>query len=117
FVPDGYVMPRDRDHLTSTLDSIDEGFFPAMGISILQGRAFERSDTADSARVAIVNEQFATHYWPGENAVGKRLHLDSAIGPLVEVVGVAQTVQYRQTFENPADFVYLPQTQHPVPPL
>ena len=124
FVPDGYVMPRDREYFNAPLDTVDDGFFAAMGISILQGRAFARSDTADSARVAIVNEQFAKHYWPGQTAVGKRLRLYSSDGAVpggrgsrseLEIIGVAQTVQYRQTFENPMDFVYVPLTQHAVP--
>jgi len=115
FVPDGYAMPRDRENFAAALDSVDEGFFPAMGVQIVRGRAIARSDTADAPRVAVVNEQFARHYWPGEDAVGKRLHLDSATGPLVEVVGVAQTVKYRQTFEKPLDFVYVPLAQHPGP--
>jgi hypothetical protein len=28
------------------------------------GRGFRATDTSDAARVAIVNETFAHHYWP-----------------------------------------------------
>jgi len=86
-----------------------------MGVPIVQGRAFSRSDTSESARVAIVNEQFVKHYWPNGDGLGKHLRLDNRSGPLVEIVGIAQTVKYRTTFEKPADFVYVPLTQHPVP--
>src|SRR5207245_7852574 len=88
---------------------------PTVGVQIFEGREFRRSDMAESARAAIVNEQFAKHYWPGGNALGKHLRLDNRTGPPVEIVGVAQTVKYRATFEKPTDFVYLPLTQHPVP--
>src|SRR4029079_17557494 len=64
FVPDGFVMPRDRENFTAAADTVDEGFFSTMDLAILRGRAFTTADTADSPRVAIVNEQFATHYWP-----------------------------------------------------
>jgi putative ABC transport system permease protein len=64
-----------------------------------------------------VNEQFAKHYWPGADAVGKRIQLDSHDGAPVEIVGVAQTIKYRDTGERPTDFVYLPVAQHPVPRL
>jgi putative ABC transport system permease protein len=74
----------------------------------------QASDTADAPRVAVVNEQFATHYWPNADAVGQHLRLDSRTGTSVEVIGVAQTVTYRQTFEKPTDFVYVPLAQHPV---
>jgi len=62
----------------------------------------------------VVNEQFAKHYWPGVEAVGKHIRLDSRAGTLVEIVGIAQTIKYRVTMERPTDFVYLPMAQHPV---
>ena len=65
-------------------------------------------------RVAVVNEQFAKHYWPGADAVGKHIRLDSRVGTLVEIVGVAQTIKYQNTIERPMDFVYMPLTQHPI---
>ena len=114
FVPDGFQLPRDRENFTATMDTVDEGFFPTMGIAILRGRGVRASDTADAPRVAVVNEQFARHYWPNADAVGQHIRLDSRTGTSVEVIGVAQTVTYRQTFERPTDFVYLALAQHPV---
>jgi predicted permease len=113
FVPDGFQMPPDRANFNSTMDTIDEGYFATMGIPILRGRAFLSSDTADSPRVAVVNEHFAKHYWPGGDAVGKHIHLDSSAGTPVEIVGVSQTIK-NQNMESPTDFVYMPLAQHPV---
>jgi len=113
-VPDGFQMPRDRDSFTSAMDTVDEGFFETMEIPILRGRGFLASDTAEAPRVAVVNERFAKRYWPDTDAVGKRFRLDSATGAPVEIVGVAQTVKYRQPTERPTDFVYLPLSQHPL---
>src|SRR6266540_3864856 len=76
FVPDGFQMPRDRENFTSAMDTVDEGFFETMGIPIMRGRGFLASDTADAPRVAVVNERFAKHYWPGVDAVGKHIRLD-----------------------------------------
>jgi macrolide transport system ATP-binding/permease protein len=114
FVPDGFPMPPDRENFTAASDTVDEGYFPAMGIPIVRGRGFLASDTLDAPLVAVVNEQFAKHYWPGADAVGKRIRLDNGAGALVEIAGVAQTIKYRQTFERPTDFIYLPLAQHPV---
>jgi predicted lysophospholipase L1 biosynthesis ABC-type transport system permease subunit len=61
-----------------------------------------------------VNEQFAKHYWPGADAVGKHIRLDSGAGTPVEIVGVAQTIKYHATSEKPMDFVYMPLAQHPI---
>jgi macrolide transport system ATP-binding/permease protein len=115
FVPEGFQMPRDRETFTSAMDTIDEGFFPTMGIAIVHGRGVLASDTADAPRVAVINEQFAKHYWPGATALGKHIRLDSRAGTPVEIVGVTQTIKYAHTTERPMDFVYVPLAQHPVP--
>jgi predicted permease len=115
FVPDGFQMPRDRENFTSTMDTIDEGFFETMKIPILRGRGFLASDTAETPRVAVVNEQFAKHYWPGAEAIGKRIRLDNATGTPIEIVGVTPTIKYRDSFDKHLDFVYMPLRQHPVP--
>ena len=114
FVPDGFQMPPDREYFTSAMDTVDERYFQTMGIPILRGRGFLTSDTGDAPRVAVVNEQFANHYWPGGDAVGKRFRLDSGAGAPVEIVGIAQRIRYRDSFEKAVDFVYLPLAQHPV---
>ncbi|MBZ5727220.1 MAG: ABC transporter permease [Acidobacteriia bacterium] len=115
FVPDGFQMPRDRENFSSTMDTVDEGYFQTMGIPILRGRGFLASDTADAPRVAILNEQFAKHYWPGADAVGQHVRLDNRAGTPVEIVGVAQTIKYQSGgFGKPMDFVYMPLAQHPI---
>jgi predicted permease len=115
FVPDGFQVPRDRDNFSSTMDTVDEGYFQTLGISILRGRGFLSSDTPDAPRVAVVNEHFAKHFWPGADAVGQHIRLDSGSGIPIEIVGVAQTVKYQSTFdESTMDFVYMPLAQHPV---
>jgi predicted permease len=114
FVPEGLQMPRDRENFNSSMDTVDEGYFETMGIPILRGRGFRASDTADAPRIAVVNEQFAKHYWPGVDPMGKRIRLDSRAGTLVEIVGVAQTIKYQSTSEGPMDFMYMPLAQHPI---
>jgi putative ABC transport system permease protein len=113
FVPEGYQMPADRANFNAMMDTIDEGYFETMGIPILRGRAFLPADTAEAPRVAVVNEHFAKHYWPGGDAVGKHIRLDSSAGAPVEIVGVAQTIK-TQNMADPTDFVYMPLAQHPV---
>jgi len=114
FVPDGFQMPRDRESFASAMDTVDEGYFETMGIPVLRGRGFRASDTAEASRVAVVNEQFAKHYWPAGDAVGKYIRLDNGAGIPVEIVGVAQTIKYQDTRERPMDFLYMPLAQHPL---
>ena len=114
FVPEGFQMPRDRENFTSALNTVDENYFETMGIPILRGRGFLASDTEETPRVAIVNEQLAKHYWPGGDAIGKHIRLENSSGTPVEIIGVAQTIKYANTFENPTDFAYMPLAQHPL---
>jgi putative ABC transport system permease protein len=70
-------------------------FFGAMGIPMRSGRAFDAGDGRDAPKVAIVSETFARHYFPGENAVGKRIKwgLETSAAPWLTVVGVAADVK------------------------
>lgn len=113
FMPDGFQMPRERQNFTSPLGIVDEGYFETMGIPILRGRGFLPTDTADAPRVVIVNEQLAKHYWPRGVALGKHIRLENSTGPAVQIVGVAQTIKYGDTFEKPMDFAYMPLAQRP----
>ena len=116
-VPEDFTLPNGESSVTLWSATVDEHFFSVFDVPILAGRGFAATDDGDAPRVAVVNEQFAKHYWPGEDAVGKHIRLDGRTGPRVEIVGVARTVKYRSSFEKPADFVYLPVAQHPTPRL
>lgn len=114
FVPDGFDLPPNRDNLTSPMDRVDDGFFDTMGIRV-RGRGFLPSDGEGAPRVAVVNEQFAKHYWPDGDAVGKRIRLNRRDGEAVEIVGVARNIKYLSPSkrEVPMDFVYVPLAQDP----
>jgi predicted lysophospholipase L1 biosynthesis ABC-type transport system permease subunit len=60
----------------------------------------------------VVNEEFARRYWPGQDALGKRLRIASADGPWMEVIGIARTGKYYFIAEPPRPFIYLPFAQH-----
>ena len=117
FVPEGFTMPPDHENFTSIRDVIDPGYFTTMGVPILRGRGFRPTDSAQAPRVAVVNEQFAKHFWPGQDAVGKRFHLENRNGTPVEVVGVTSTIKYQWIAETPIDFVYFPLAQNPAPQM
>jgi len=113
FVPEGFQMPPDRQSFTSAMDVVDEGFFDTTGITIVRGRSFRRTDGAEAPRVGIVNQYFADRYFPGADAVGRRIRLDGRDGMLVEIVGVARTIKARDGIDRESDFVYLPLAQNP----
>jgi putative ABC transport system permease protein len=112
-VPEGYQFPKGREKAIVFGASVDAAYFNTMNVEIKHGRAFTDDDRAGSRRVAIVNQQFAKTYWPDQDAIGRRIRLDSADGPVAEVVGVAKTGHYLAVNETPASYVYLPYEQNP----
>ncbi len=113
-IPEGYRLPPDREDEAVQAAVVDGGYFDTMGTHIRRGRAFDEHDTAQTPRVAIVNERFADMYWPGQNPVGRRLRLNGdSERPWLEVVGVAETGKYRSITEAPTAFVFLPFSQNP----
>jgi macrolide transport system ATP-binding/permease protein len=112
-VPEGYQMPKGKDSFPVDMDVVDESYFQTFGVQMARGRIFRETDTAASPKVAIVNEQFAKHYWPDTNALGKRFRIDNANGPMVEIVGISKTAKYEWIGEPPTEFIYLPLAQRP----
>jgi predicted permease len=113
-IPEGYEFSSDQRSAGVFSTSVDDHYFDTFGVRIVAGRGFAPTDTANSGRVAIVNNAFAQKYFRG-SAVGKRLRLDGPDGPWAEVVGVAVTGQYVSVAEAPTDFLFLPYTQEPLP--
>ena len=85
--------------------TVTEGYLEALGVRLLEGRFFDRSDDAESAPAIIVNRRIAERFWPGEPAVGK---IVSTAGRDREVIGVVETGKYRSLGEEPSEFMYLP---------
>jgi predicted permease len=116
-VPEGYNLPRGQESLSIANGYVSSGYFATLGVPILRGRGFLDSDRSDTPLVAVVNEKFAHGYWPQEDALGKRFHLQSATGPLVEIVGIAKMAKYFWIAEPPLDYIYLPYTQEKLPAM
>ena len=90
---------------------IAAGYLRTLGIPLLTGRDFSPLDTRDAPRVAIVNEAAAAYYWPGENAVGKRMRFFGD-DKLAEVVALARDANYQTIGEAPQALIYLPLAQY-----
>jgi predicted permease len=110
-VPEGFRFPAGKDNATVLVSRIDEHYFDTMGLTILRGRTFRVDDGLDAPRVAIVNQQFAQHYWPDQDPIGKRFRLIDGDGTWVQVVGVAKTSKYIFIAEPPTEFLYFPYRQ------
>jgi len=86
--------------------SVRENFLEAMGIPLLFGRTFRPQDDAKASRVVVVNQTFATKYFPGENVVGKRFTFDSSKPDELEIIGVAKDAKYTSQRDEIPPTVY-----------
>jgi predicted permease len=112
-VPEGYQLPRGQQSVSLNINRVDENYFDTMGVRLLAGRAFRETDDLKMPLVAIVNETLARHYWPGQNAIGRRVRWGNSNGPWMEIVGIAVTGKYIYLGESPQEFLYVPWRQHP----
>jgi len=115
--PEGFQFPVGKDSATILDARVDERYFAAAAIPLVRGRGFDTSDTASTPTVAVVNEQFAKHYWPNEDPIGKRIRLVRHDNQWAQVVGVAKTTKYLFIAEPPTEFVYLLERQLPAQQL
>ncbi|MFC1545368.1 ABC transporter permease [Gemmatimonadota bacterium] len=100
--PEGYMIPED-ERLQVMVNTVDEGYFTAMGIPILEGRSFGVFDDESAPPVIIVNEEFRDRYWSGESPIGKRVkHGDTWF----EVVGMVPTGKYFSLSERSRPHYY-----------
>jgi predicted permease len=88
-------------------------FFTTLGVPILAGRDFADSDTATSAHVGIINEEFAKRFFPHENPLGHQIGTDNGQYTMT-VVGVVKDHKYRSIDEEPMPMAWYMYAQIPV---
>ena len=108
---DGYQPRAGEDKPFAFLNLVDDRYFRVMDLKLLRGRTFDTRDTASSPRVAIINDTVAKKMFPNREALGARMRLDNAEGPVVEIVGIAKTGKYLYWAEPPEPFLWMPFAQ------
>lgn len=93
-------------------NGVSPGYFATMGTRVLRGRDFGPMDRIDSAPVIILNETMARALFPDENPIGKRLAYSDEPEKWIEVVGVAEDVQFLNFGDTTIRFQsYIPLSQ------
>ena len=125
FAVEGRPQPMDKLPYDANNRVVSPGYMQVMGMTLLAGRFFEESDGPQSQPVVIINETMARMYFPGQNALGKRIKYGdySSSRPWLTIVAIAKDVKqmgldlparpemyfpYRQALDNwmvPRDLV------------
>jgi macrolide transport system ATP-binding/permease protein len=113
--PEGFDLPAGTESVRVRSARVDDGYFDTLGIRLVRGRVFRPDDDERAPRVAVVNETFAEHYWPGRDAIGRRFRVTEGDRPWVEIVGVMADTRYRTLSEGPTEFIYQPRMQNAAP--
>jgi predicted permease len=117
---------QDQRGVQTDVASALPGYFQTMGVSMLRGRDFSASDSANAPKVVIINDALARAMWPNQDPIGKLLIVPIGPGPMSsdrskepdpslmrrEVIGVVKTGRYRTLGEEPRPFAWLPIEQN-----
>jgi predicted permease len=115
FQASGHVIegvPLEDDGLPPVIGyvQIAPGTLETLGIGLRAGRGLELRDQEQRAAVVVVSESVARAYWPGQNAVGKRIAngrpSEERPDPWLTVVGVVDDVHVTSLTEEPEEIVY-----------
>ena len=89
-------------------------YLRTMDIPVLRGRELLPSDDGNSLPVALVNQTFADHFFPGEDPLGKEFQVGVTFGfqsPVWTIVGVIPDVRSASLTEDPLHEIFMPLTQ------
>jgi predicted permease len=105
---EGYAAKPGED-LDPHMNQVSPGYFEALGIHILAGRGIMAKDTANSPKVAVVNESFVKRYFGASPAVGRRIGLGSDPGTPtdIEIIGVVNDTKCENLRDEIPREVYL----------
>jgi predicted permease len=92
---------------------VGPGYFDALGVRVLRGRAFRASDRAGAPDVAIISDAFRRQHFGDEDPLGRRVKFLWGPGEDQEVVGVVDDVRHDGLDRPAACIIYRPMAQFP----
>jgi predicted permease len=106
---EGYE-PKEGENMNPNNNGVGPGFFSTLGMRLVSGRDFGEGDTAQSAKVAVVNEGFARYFFGERDPLGRRFLFRRNSEDIV-IVGVVADGKSASLREEPDRFVYFPYAQ------
>lgn len=114
---DGFRPTSDRD-AEGYYDQVGPSYFSAIGATMLAGRDFSERDDRTAPKVTVINEQFANHFFPEENPIGRNIYVrtyDAAGRPTgsipEQVVGVVKDFRSEDVRRQARRVFYVPYYQ------
>ena len=108
---EGYQMQPGESLISPGQVTASEGYFDAMGATLVAGRFFNAGDIESRPRVLIIDDRLATRFWPNGDALGKRMYFPADINnlmakpkpeQLMTIVGIIEPMRLRGMVDNQA---------------
>ncbi|MBO0858099.1 MAG: ABC transporter permease [Chloracidobacterium sp.] len=105
----------ERDYYSAYGSWVSDDFFRVLGIQLKKGRVFNNQDRADTIPVVVINESMARRFWPGQDAIGKRIRWGGWNPPQgwLTVAGVVADVKFSSLDAEAPPTIYMPVFQIP----
>jgi predicted permease len=99
----------------ASLNATSDDYFRSLGIALLKGRSFTRTDTLGKPRVAIVNDVLAKRYFGGQDPIGNQIAFDDSDfkSDPITIIGVVRGSRQRGLANPPDAELYLDFRQVP----
>jgi predicted permease len=96
---------------TGGYNAVSPEYLQTIKPRVVEGRFISAQDDERGRRVAVINQYMAQHFWPGQEAIGKRLRSTDLNNVWLEVVGVVQNSKVTGLFADPGSYFYVPLAQ------
>lgn len=109
----GGYTPQENENMDVEQNRVGANYFTTLGIPLLRGREFTDADTADSPKVAVINETMAKRFFGSNAALGRVFTFGAGnnVHPDIEIIGVVADSKYSDVRNHKYPFAYLPYTQ------
>ena len=102
--------PGDRRHVVFRY-AVSPGYCEALGIPLIRGRFLNEHDVESAPHVALISESLARRQFPGQDAIGKRVHFAGPGVPDFTIVGIVGDIRQTSLALDEPDAAYLPGDQ------
>jgi predicted permease len=96
------------DAYRANRNTVSDGFFETVGIPLIAGRTLERRDMRPDSQAVVVDESFASRFFPNENPLGRRFGLSDKENDRYEIVGVVGNSRYNSLRDEMYPTIYEP---------
>jgi putative ABC transport system permease protein len=91
--------------------AVSPGYFETTGIPLRRGRLLDAHDGAGAPPALVISESLAESRFPGQDPIGKRIHVGPTDQPWFTIVGVVGDIKQASLAVRQTEAVYITPTQ------